>query len=731
MLGERLLISSITIANEASYPADGVTIQPKPISYIFGTNGTGKTTISRVVASRETPEGCTVTWCGDQPLDVFVYNRDFVEDTFASQMNGVFTLGAAEKSTVEELQTKNAERSRIQAELAGLEISLSTKKQEWGEKFDQFKEVCWKQKKAFEGEFRTALRGSMNSKAIFCQKVLAEHKTNNADLLSLEALRQKAKVLFSKSVAKVEPIATPDFSALSQILSNPVWQKHVAGSSDIGIATLIDRLENSDWVGQGRRYLDHSGDSCPFCQQGLPHDFRNQLEQYFSGEFAEDVKLIGNLIEQHVEQCRQLLAPLESLSEDQQAFLEDGFEQLVGTLRRKFEYNHRLLKQKAEGPSQQIKPDGIQDDRTGILEALSSANLAISEHNTRIDNLNSERRRLIAEVWRSILDALQEPLSAHNREETNFNSAATNLNTPIEAKRSALHKLNTRIAELERGTVSVRPTVEAINKTLNDYGFSGFRLEIDGDQEDKYRLLRNGVVDDEIHRTLSEGEKSFITFLYFYHLINGSLTSSGTLTDRVVVFDDPVSSLDSNVLFIVSTLVRKVIEGAKQDDINFKQVFVLTHNVFFHRQVTFRAGGRHGFWVVRKTEGQTSIHPHDTKNPINTTYGLLWEELKSGSPSRTLLPNTMRRIIEYYFQILGGIDFVKLLNKFEGKDKIIVGSLISWAHAGSHAEMEDIQYSDADPETQLRLFREIFLKTNHIGHYNMMMGEDDSSGLPI
>ena len=368
------MIKKIIIANEASYPADGVTIEPKPINYIFGTNGTGKTTISRVIASKEKPESYAVTWDDNHPLDVFVYNRDFIEDNFASQMNGVFTLGAAEKSTVEELQTKNAERSRNQDELTGLDNTLSTKQEEWGENLDQFKDVCWQQKKTYEDEFRAALRGSMNSKAIFCQKVLAEHATNNADLLSLEALRQKARVLFSESVAKVEPITTPDFSALSQILSNSVWQKHVAGSSDIGIATLIDRLENSDWVGQGRKYLDQSEDACPFCQQGLPHDFRDQLERYFGGEFAEDTKLINNLINQHEEQCRELLAPLESLSIDQKASLQDDFEQLLGALRQKFEDNHRRLNQKAEGPSQQIKPDDIQGFCDKVLEALNIAN---------------------------------------------------------------------------------------------------------------------------------------------------------------------------------------------------------------------------------------------------------------------------------------------------------------------------------------------------------------------
>ena len=718
------MISSITIANEASYPADGVTILPRPINYIFGTNGTGKTTISRVLNSITDYPACQVEWNKGQTLKVLVYNRDFIEDNFASQMDGVFTLGAAERETVEELQAKNAERSKIQTDLTGLKTNRSGKQKEQQDKFDQFKEICWKQKLKFESDFRPALQGSMNSKTIFCEKVINEDKVNTATLLSLETLQEKAKTLFDEDASKVELIAIPDFSALFTILSNSIWKKVVIGSSDIGIAKLIEKLENSDWVGQGRGYLDHSDDICPFCQQRLPHDFREQLEKYFGGEFAKDTALIGSLIDEHAEQCNKILTPLESLSNEQKSFFKDDFEQTVGALRQKLEANQKLIEQKAEKPSQQIETDDIVEKSSNIERFVSEANVKIAEHNTRIENAENEKGELIAEVWRFILEKINLSLETYNTEDSKINKAITSLNDKVEAKHKILQKLDHEIGELEKNTVSVKPTVEAINKTLNDYGFSGFRLEIDGDKEDKYRLLRNGVVDDEIHRTLSEGEKSFITFLYFYHLISGSLTLSGTLTDRVVVFDDPVSSLDSNVLFIVSTLVRKVIEDVKKDDNRFKQVFVLTHNVFFHKQVTFRADGRHGFWVVRKAEGQTSIAQHDTKNPIRTAYELLWEELRAETPSSTALPNALRRILEYYFKILGGCDFDKLLEEFEGEEKFVVGSLISWAHSGSHADIDDMDHMTTDLEVQCGLFKRIFEKTGNIGHYNMMMGED-------
>ncbi len=66
-------------------------------------------------------------------------------------------------------------------------------------------------------------------------------------------------------------------------------------------------------------------------------------------------------------------------------------------------------------------------------------------------------------------------------------------------------------------------------------------------------MRQDGTVADK----LSEGERNFIAFLYFYHLVRGSLTDSDVSKDKIVVIDDPVLSMDSSVLFIVSTLVMK------------------------------------------------------------------------------------------------------------------------------------------------------------------------------
>lgn len=164
--------------------------------------------------------------------------------------------------------------------------------------------------------------------------------------------------------------------------------------------------------------------------------------------------------------------------------------------------------------------------------------------------------------------------------------------------------VTSEIATLERSITSVEPTVTEINAILASFGFTSFRLATAGDRGSFYKLVRHEGTD--ALKTLSEGEKSFITFLYFYHLIRGSVSSSGMSADRVIVFDDPVSRLDSDVLFIVSSLIKRVLEDACAGNSLVKQVFVLTHNIYFHKEVTYDAKRKQDlrahktFWIVRK-----------------------------------------------------------------------------------------------------------------------------------
>ena len=183
-------------------------------------------------------------------------------------------------------------------------------------------------------------------------------------------------------------------------------------------------------------------------------------------------------------------------------------------------------------------------------------------------------------------------------------------------------------------------------------------------------------------------------------------------------------------MFIVGSLIKGVLEEVRCDTSQIKQVFLLTHNVYFHKEVTFNPNRKdismreETFWIVRKVNGKSTIEKHNS-NPIKTSYELLWAEVRRTDRPSIAIQNTLRRILENYFRILGGVDPDSICNKFDGKDRLVCRSLFSWINDGSHSAHDDLYVSAPDSEVQvyLRVFREIFVRTDHLPHYQMMMGD--------
>jgi wobble nucleotide-excising tRNase len=133
--------------------------------------------------------------------------------------------------------------------------------------------------------------------------------------------------------------------------------------------------------------------------------------------------------------------------------------------------------------------------------------------------------------------------------------------------------------------------------------------------------------------------------------------------------------------------------------------------------------------VLRKLSGTSQVELVD-KNPIQTAYATLWEQVKRSSedPSSASvigLQNILRRILETYFNLMGGIDNTAIIDKFSGDDQLICRALFSWVNAGSHSIFDDLDYSSSPTtiESNLRVFKRVFELQGQLGHYAMMMGE--------
>ena len=236
--------------------------------------------------------------------------------------------------------------------------------------------------------------------------------------------------------------------------------------------------------------------------------------------------------------------------------------------------------------------------------------------------------------------------------------------------------------------------------------------------------------------------------MYFYQQCLGYSKDESTLK-KIIVIDDPVSSMDSQVLFFVNSLIQKLVEYKYDKTIqtlnnrtyksefkneNLSQVFILTHNIYFFKEVSFEKRNfckDTSFFIVKKQNGNTMVEFYEN-NPIKDDYTLLWDEIKKykddSTASSIFISNTMRRIIESYLNfVCDNKDVWSVLSNFDTKsdDYIAVYSLLAEINDSSHCVIPNTnQYyqrlSDIQPSVLYSAFENVFSKIGE-SHYKFMM----------
>ncbi|MBK7706840.1 MAG: AAA family ATPase [Acidobacteria bacterium] len=484
-----------------------------------------------------------------------------------------------------------------------------------------------------------------------------ESDANSSELLKPSELEEKAATIFERSLVYQETIKGLQFDGVLSLEADPILSKPIVGKESVDIASLISMMENSDWVRQGREFYDSESRICPFCQQSTPADLEQRLNDYFDDAFDRDCEAIESVVSNYRKESKIITQYLDSVIVEQPNCLDIvGLRNRSDLLKSKIELNCELLSEKASCPSKQIGLQSVFGILGEITERIESANKAIAEQNAIVANLDNQQMRLKGQIWKFVVESLRLDLDSFRKQEKKVEGVRIHLNEKIDDARKAIQVKELEIRGFESNIKSIDPTINSINGILKSFGFRGFSLAKVDDGK-SYKLVRPDGRDAQ--ESLSEGEQSFVTFLYFFHLLRGSNTAEGITDDRVVVFDDPVSSLDSDVLFIVSGLIRSLFEDVRKDVGNIKQIFLLTHNIYFHKEVTYNskrvndALKEETFWLVRKPE-LDSILEKCTGNPIKTSYELLWSEIRRKEKrSNITIQNTIRRILENYFKILG------------------------------------------------------------------------------
>lgn len=729
------MIKQIDIKNVATYDNQGVQFDDlKKVNFIYGANGCGKTTISNFIYDSldQKFNSCSLTWQNALPLNVLVYNKEFRERNFGKgKLNGVFTLGEATAEQIKIIEQKTEELKAIKAEGVKKHETFDKLTADKSKLENDFKEATWtKVYKKYETAFKEAFQGSMQ-KETFKSKLLQEFSSNTAELETLDNLIAKAETIFGEQPERIEPISQISFERVVEIETNEIWKKIIVGKANVDIAKLIQRLNINDWVNQGKEYIEDK--TCPFCQQEtITDDFKKQIESFFDETYLKDIKQLKELKQEYNNLTQNIINQLNGIETNQKSLSNskldiDKFSAYLKTLISQNTTNNEFLTNKVKEPSRSIELISIKEQAELVLNLINLANSEIKKHNDIVTNYATERSNLIKAIWKYLLEEYKTEISQFNTQKSGLETGITNIEIQYKAKITEYKILDTEIKNLNKNVTSIQPTIDEINRILKSYGFLNFEI-VPAQEEGFYQIQReDGSIAET---TLSEGEITFITFLYYLQLTKGGISEDEVNNERVLVIDDPISSLDSNVLFVVATLIKDIIKNIKSEIGNVRQLILLTHNVYFHKEVSFIDGrtktcNKTNFWILRKNDKVTGLQSFEMNNPIQSSYELLWQELKSDEVKSTLtIQNIMRRIIENYFKLLGKYGDDDLILKFETKEEQeICRSLISWINDGSHSINDDlyVELQDRTIDVYKKVFKDIFILTKHEGHYNMMM----------
>ncbi|MGN8414864.1 ATP-binding protein [Helicobacter pylori] len=738
-------ISQISLKKVATFDENGASFENlNSINFIYGANGSGKTTTSSFLKNlaengiEDKFANSKIAWYNNESLKIEVYNKQFKEEQLRnSQVKGIFTLGKKTNENLEKIEIKKESINKENEKKIKNEASLQvlTQKKEKEEK--DFADRCWeKLYKKNEEDFKETLEG-FKRKEKFKEKILKEFendKYNQSEIVGLEKLKEKIGIVFGENQTELALLEC-NLTDFDSIENHSIWEQKIVGSGGVAIADLIKKLSNEDWVAQGREYIKENS-ICPFCQkETITEEFKKQLESYFDTNYQESTETIKKMKEDYTNKTDEVLERLDEIVETEQKNQQtklntEIFKRIIETLNSKINGNQQKMFDKGKEMSRSFKLESTKNEIKEIRDLIDTANQQIANHNEIIKDTKNQKKICVEQTWKFLVNEFKSDIQEYNKKYCGLEKGINNLEKAISENQEEVKKLENEIKELEKNMVSIKPIVNEINTLLKGYGFTNFGLACIEDEK-FYRIQReDGQL---VGETLSEGEVTFITFLYYYHLTKGSLEENDISENKVLVIDDPISSLDSNILFIVSVLVKDLMKETMEEKTNIKQIIILTHNTYFYKEITLEYDlkcyqGKYSFWIIRKDNNISKIKDYK-ENPIKNSYELLWQEVKQAkenNASWVSLQNVMRRIIEYYFRILGGFKHNDSLSEcFENiEEQRVCNSFISWFNDGSHGISDDlfVQSQDTSIETYLKVFEKIFKETGHEAHYKMMIG---------
>ena len=734
------MITKIELKNVASYKAHSKGLKTdKRINLIYGLNGAGKTVLSDYLRKPNNDEfkSCRMEGFNATKEKILVYNRKFLDDVFyeSDTQEGVFSLSEENTEALGNIDKAIKAIEPLQENLDSEEGYLAENKKAIEKKESDIRDKVWtiftEDTKAGDNSFeKQGFFDRLKKREKLFEKLLAtELKDVNK---TVEEIKKDLQQVGEGTTLREEiPKLLPSqFAEITEIEKNPIFAEEILGSSSGAVSELINRLGNSDWVKEGLSYVTDQSDSCPFCQQNtLTEDLKTEIKGYFDQSYQEKMNQLGNL-EKSYKRLKDSISKEDYKKDFFDTLQIDEFTRLFENLDRILDSNLQEIKNKIQSPRQKVTFENTKGVIDNINAFISKRNEESNILNEKIKNRDATIENLKKEFWLIQRKEYESWIASYRSDIQKLGEQKDDLNKAIASSKDEIKKQEVIISTNRKNTVNIEQKIEDINCHLLDFGIKDFKIVKCG--ESHYRIQREHEKSDKpVFKSLSEGEKTVISFLYFVELCRGVETADKT-KQKIIVIDDPISSLSQIYVFNIAQLIKQLFKNIGED--NLVQYFVLTHSLyFFHELAGKRSSEKENLMkFFRITKQDTSDFEEIQHSQIQNEYEVYWHVVKTATQDNMpLVANAMRNIIEYFFGFIEGAESINNIfqkpclqgNKFQ--------SFRRYIDRESHTDKMNINdYKEFDLTIFKEAFKQVFLASNHKAHHEKYMGIKHSANLP-
>ena len=721
------MISKIVLNGVASYKKEAVLDTDKKVNLLYGLNGTGKSTFSEFLYNQT---GARFSQCSIEGLEendtVLVYNQKFVQDTFYEPegIHGIFTLSKGNAKAQKVIDTASAEVKKLTEQKQKIEEKKTKNEQKHLGEIEEYKKQVWRIKTEYTGGDRVlefCLDGLKGNKDALFKHIISLEKPEGELDYSVDDLKKEAQQL--QGEAQSRQLLSKVLINIEDIEQSELLSKVIVGNKNSSVASLIETLGNSDWVNTGIKYVHIDGEKgvCPFCQQKtITQNFLKQINAYFDESYNRDKSQIEQMISRYDAEIKKATDFFNAIKDD--FFLEKNkaeIESLSANLISVLKHNLNTLREKVKTLSIQVSLQPINKIIESINSIIENANSEITLYNQRIADIKGSKSKIRDSFWRLMRKEYNSVIELYAANEKAYEQLVKNIQKELQEKTSEINTNTALIEENRKKTVNIDEAVANIKNGLIDIGITDFTIEKYSEEEALYRLKREDL-DEDVFKTLSEGEKMVISFLYFIELCKGESTAEKASNKKIVVIDDPISSLSHIYVFNIGRLIHNEFLRTKKYD----QLFILTHSLYFFYELTntnheARKETQKLFRICKNIE---SSYFEDMKyEDIQNDYQAYWHIIKDEKQAPALIANCMRNVIEYFFNFVEKQDFANVFQRPELQENRYM-AFNRYMNRESHSKGQNIfDIKEFNYDSFREAFKKVFETEGYIDHYNKMM----------